>query len=85
MTAWLRVEAASLGYSEYACDLTVFGDRDISAAICGNDRCVLSNGSRRSSAAVRADAPGVLGPCCFDSWARSPSAWPTRMPRPGDA
>src|SRR6185437_8772210 len=42
----------------------VCGDRNNSATISGNDRCVVSTGSRRSSAVVSADAPGagtVLG------------------------
>ena len=42
-----------------AWDLTVFGDRNISRAISGNDRWVESIGSRRSSATVRAEAPGA--------------------------
>jgi len=38
----------------------VVRDRNISAAIWGNDRWVDSSGSRRSSAPVSADAPGRL-------------------------
>ena len=66
-TAWLRVEAPSFRYSEYACDLIVFGDRNSSAAISGKHWCVLSSGSSRSPAAVRADAPGVAGPRSAES------------------
>src|SRR5438874_887163 len=41
----------------------VLRDRNSSAAISGKDRCVDSSGTRRSSAAVSADAPGTLEPC----------------------
>ena len=40
--------------------MTVWRDRDICSAIWGNDRWVASIGSRRSSAAVSADAPGAF-------------------------
>ena len=42
--------------------LIVQRDGNISAAISGNDRWVVSSGSRRSSAAVSADAPPTLEP-----------------------
>jgi len=40
-------------------------------------------GSGRSSAAVSADALEMLEPRSFAAWARSSSAWPTRVPRLG--
>ncbi len=52
-------------------------------AISGAVRCVDISGSRRSSAAVRADAPGTAEPRCWASRARSASASPTKDPQPG--
>ena len=49
------------GRPSMACDLTVFGDRNNSAPISGNDRWVARSGRTRSSAAVSDDAPGTLG------------------------
>jgi hypothetical protein len=46
-TAWLREVTPSFRYSEYACDLMVFGDKNSSAPISGNDRCVASSGRKR--------------------------------------
>src|ERR1035438_1419198 len=43
----------------------VLGDRNICAAISGNDRWVASSGRRRSSAPVRADAPRVVETVLF--------------------
>jgi hypothetical protein len=40
-----------------ACDLMVFGERNSSAPIWGNDRWVASSGRMRSSAAVSDEAP----------------------------
>src|SRR5271170_7708636 len=54
----------------------VLRDRNNSPAICGNDRCVDSSGSRRSSAAVSADAPGAPEPRSSASRARSAWGWP---------
>src|ERR1700756_3532694 len=58
-----------------ACDLTVLEDRNSSSPISGNDRCVHSNGSSRSSAAVSADAPAPLEPRIFVSRARNSPVW----------
>ena len=58
MTAWLREEAPGLRQIEYACDVTVPGDKNISLAISGNGKWVDSSGRNRSSAAVSAEAPG---------------------------
>ena len=73
-TAWLREETLSLRYMEYACDLMVLRDRNICPAISGSDRCVPSSGSSRSSAAVRAEAPGAELPFTRASSARRSSA-----------
>src|SRR6266576_6446407 len=43
----------------------VLWDRNNSSAISGNERWVGSSGSRRSSAAVSADAPGDAGTAFF--------------------
>jgi hypothetical protein len=44
-----------------ACDLMVFGDRNSSAPISGNDRWVANSGRTRSSTAVSDEAARVLG------------------------
>ena len=62
MTAWLRVEAPSLRYSDLACDLMVWRDRNSSSPISANGRWVGSIGSRRSSAPVSAEALGCAVP-----------------------
>jgi hypothetical protein len=46
------------------CDLMVLWDRNSSWLISANVRWVDSSGSSRSSAAVRANAPGEFGPRC---------------------
>src|SRR4030095_7816911 len=70
-------------YSEYACDLMVFRERNSSALISGNDRWVASSGMIRSSAAVRDDAPGLPERAWLDSRACSAWASPVRVPRSG--
>jgi hypothetical protein len=47
--------------------LIVWKGRNISVVIFGNDRWVDSSGSRRSSAAVSADAPGTPDPRSMES------------------
>jgi hypothetical protein len=58
-------------------------DRNSSVAISGYDRCVASSGRIRSSAAVKAEGPGTLGPRSSESRARSARASPVRVPRSG--
>ena len=74
VTACLREVAPSLRYSECAWDLMVCLDRNSSVAISGYDRCVAGSGTMRSSAAVKAEGPGTLGPRSSESRARSARA-----------
>ena len=83
VTAWLREAAPSLRYSECAWDLMVCLDRNSSVAISGYDRCVASSGRIRSSAAVKAEGPGTMGPRYSESRVRSARASPVRVPRSG--
>lgn len=83
MTAWLREETPSFRYIELVCDLIVFRDRNISAAISGTDMCVASIGSRRNSAVVSGGPPSALAPRSAESRARTAWAWLARVPRPG--
>ena len=65
---------------ETACVLAVLGETNSSAAISACDRWVDSSGSRRSSAAVSADAPALTVPRCRATWARTAAASPTSVP-----
>ena len=64
----------SFRYSDAVCDLTVLWEMASSSAISASDRCVASSGSRRSSAAVSAEAPAAAGPCLPGSRVRSARA-----------
>ena len=70
VTAWLREVAPSLRHSACAWSLMVCLDRNSSVAISGYDRCVASSGRIRSSAAVKAEGPGTLGPRSSESRVR---------------